>query len=68
MVAVAQALPAPRCPQAGTRPADRAAEHRVGRVEEQLIGAELRADRGHQLLQQSAGNPVLPGPRRIRAA
>ena len=64
MVAGAQSPASPRCPRAAGHPADRAAEHRVRGIEGQLIGPELRADRGHQLLQQAGRNPVLAGPRR----
>ena len=38
-----------------------AARRRPGRaVEDQVIGPELRAHRGHELLQQASGSPVLP--------
>ena len=40
-------------PPAPVHQAHAAAEHRVGGIEHQHIGAELRAHRGHQLLQQA---------------
>jgi len=67
MVAGAQSPASPRCPGAARDPAGRAAEHRVGGIEGKLIGPELRADRGHQLLQQAGRIPVLAGSGGVRA-
>jgi hypothetical protein len=49
----AQAAFAPWAVAAGHR-AGGPAEHRVARVEDQVIGAELRAHRGHEFLQQAS--------------
>jgi hypothetical protein len=68
MVAGAQSPASPRCPRAAGHPADRAAEHRVSRIKGKLIGAELRADRGQQLLQQAGRSPVLAGAGGVRRA
>src|SRR5713226_3872827 len=55
-VAEAHAPFAPGTDTPGHR-AGRPAEHRIARVEYQVIGAELRADSRHQLARQSRRTP-----------
>ena len=72
VVSGAQAPAAPRRPRAGSHPADRAPEYRVGGVEGDLAGTELGAHCGDELFQQARGSLVmLPGrlrPEDVRAA
>ena len=66
VVSGAQSPAAPRRSRAGSHPADRAPEHRVGGVEDELAGAELRAHCRHELFQQARGTPVMMLPGRLR--
>src|SRR5229473_1519354 len=59
MVAMAHA-DRPRGPAALRDTAGIAAEHRAGRIEHQDAGPELRAHRGHQLLQQAGRKTGVP--------